>query len=110
MTEDFTGTSPASGSSAHLNLNAGQQAQQYSQNQNAFQPSFAQQQSQPSQGFQQPMQSQFQYPQSSQFGSNPDLQLISAKLDAIKAYLDTINQRLANLEQVARGDTGNRRW
>jgi hypothetical protein len=46
----------------------------------------------------------YQPPQTSQ-----DLQLVSAKLDAIKAYLDTINQRLANLENMARGHD-EKRW
>lgn len=32
---------------------------------------------------------------------NTDMQLISAKLDAIKALLDTLNQRVANLERIA---------
>ena len=39
-----------------------------------------------------------------------DLEIVSAKLDAIKAYLDTINQRLANLEQIARGEHEKKRW
>jgi hypothetical protein len=33
-----------------------------------------------------------------------DLELISAKLDALKASLDNLNQRLANLERIARGE------
>lgn len=31
-----------------------------------------------------------------------DLELISAKLDAIKALLESLNQRVANLERIAR--------
>ena len=31
-----------------------------------------------------------------------DLEVISAKLDAIKALLESLNQRLANLERIAR--------
>lgn len=30
-----------------------------------------------------------------------DIQLLSAKLDALKAILDNINQRLANIERIA---------
>jgi hypothetical protein len=33
-----------------------------------------------------------------------DFELISAKLDALKASLDSVNQRLANLERIARGE------
>ena len=33
-----------------------------------------------------------------------DLELISAKLDALKASLDSVNQRLANLERIAQGE------
>lgn len=34
-----------------------------------------------------------------------DLELISAKLDSVKATLDAVNQRLANLERIAAGET-----
>jgi hypothetical protein len=40
---------------------------------------------------------------------NKDLEVVSAKLDALKAYMDSINQRLANLERIAEGQSG-RRW
>jgi len=33
---------------------------------------------------------------------NKDLEIVSAKLDALKASLDSMNQRLANLEHIAR--------
>jgi len=36
--------------------------------------------------------------------SGTDMQVISAKLDAIRATLDSINQRVANLERVAYGE------
>jgi hypothetical protein len=71
--------------------------------QDASQPSFAQHQQQPVQHHQ--SQAEPNYPHQ----SNVDLQLVSAKLDAIKAYLDTINQRLSNIEQIARGEN-DRRW
>ncbi|MBD3249791.1 hypothetical protein GF336_07125 [Candidatus Woesearchaeota archaeon] len=51
-------------------------------------------QQQPRQQFQQ------QYPQ--QQVSSKDMELISAKLDALKSALDSMNQRLANLERIAR--------
>jgi len=46
----------------------------------------------------------YQAPQQPYYGANKDLELVSAKLDALKATLDTMNQRLANLERVAYGD------
>lgn len=33
-----------------------------------------------------------------------DIELLSAKLDALKALLENINQRLQNLERIARGE------
>ena len=36
-----------------------------------------------------------------QHGLNRDTDLILAKLDAIKANIENINQRLANLEKIA---------
>ncbi len=40
-----------------------------------------------------------------------ELEVISAKLDAIKATMDAINQRIANLERVAYGEQEQkRRW
>lgn len=34
--------------------------------------------------------------------TSKDIEIISAKLDAIKAMLDNLNQRIANLERIAR--------
>ena len=42
--------------------------------------------------------------QSSHNESHTELEVINAKLDAIKATMDAINQRLANLERLAYGD------
>jgi len=56
---------------------------------------------------QQPFMQQSQQP--SYGGSNRDLELVSAKLDALKASLDNINQRLAGLERVAYGEDEHRR-
>lgn len=33
-----------------------------------------------------------------------EYEILSAKMDALKAILDSINQRLENLERIARGD------
>lgn len=37
--------------------------------------------------------------------SSRDMEMINAKLDAIKANLESINQRIANLERIAYGET-----
>ncbi len=52
---------------------------------------------------------QQQQPQSYGYGYNKDLELISAKLDSLRATLDNINQRIANLERVAYGEDDRRR-
>ena len=38
------------------------------------------------------------------YGASKDLEVISAKLDALRSALESINQRLANLERIARGE------
>ncbi len=43
------------------------------------------------------------------YGANRDLDLVVAKLDALRATLENINQRLANLERVAYGEEETRR-
>src|SRR3989338_10175026 len=50
-----------------------------------------------------PQYNQYSPSQSHTSASSQEIQLISAKLDAIKAYLDTINQRLTNIENMSRG-------
>ncbi len=55
-------------------------------------------------------QPQFQQQQS--YGSqdtNAKMEVISSKLDAVRASLDSLNQRLANLEAIARGEEPRRR-
>jgi hypothetical protein len=80
----------------------GQYRQQYSQQQYPGQ-------------FQQPSFSRADYPgqqgfQSPQGYGNKDLEVVSAKLDALKAYMDSVNQRLANLERLAEQQSSGRRW
>lgn len=43
------------------------------------------------------------------YAQNKDMEIISAKLDYIRASLESINTRLANLERIARGEY-ERRW
>ena len=50
-----------------------------------------------------PYMQQQQQPQYN-YGQNRDLELVAAKLDALKATLENINQRLANIERLAYGD------
>ena len=39
-----------------------------------------------------------------------DIQLLSAKLDSLKAILDNINQRLANIERIAHESEAHERY
>ena len=55
------------------------------------------------QGMQQPQ--QVQQPQQMQQPQHErDYEVLNAKIDALKAILDSINQRLENIERIARGD------
>ena len=55
-----------------------------------------------------PFRAQFQPPFAQQmpqdYTTNKNLEVISSKLDALRASLDSINQRLANIEAIARGE------
>ena len=72
------------------------------------QPSFAQQPSFPPPSYSQPaMQSPRDYT------ADKNLEVISSKLDALRVAIESINQRLANLEAIARGEEDQRykrRW
>ncbi len=73
------------------------------------QPTFQQPPQQPS--FSAP--SQQPQMQSQDYATNKNLEVISSKLDALRAALDSINQRLANLEAIAKGEEQQRykrRW
>ena len=62
-------------------------------------PSFQQQPSfQPQTVFQQPSYT------SDNYIASKNLEVISSKLDALRASLESINQRLANIEAIARGE------
>ena len=46
-----------------------------------------------------------------QQGASPEIEVISAKLDAIKATMDSINQRLTNIERIANAEQEEKpRW
>ena len=70
-------------------------------------PSFQQTQ----QGFQTPsfqsqpvFQQQPSYNNNDNFIASKNLEVISSKLDALRATMESINQRLANIEAIARGE------
>ena len=72
-------------------------------------PSF-QQSSQGPQGFQtQPLFQQQPAYSNEDYINSKNLEVISSKLDALRAALDSINQRLANIEAIARGEQEDRR-
>ncbi len=66
-----------------------QQPQQNFQAQPSFQPQTFQQQS---------------YGAGDSYMNSKNLEVISSKLDALKANLESISQRLANIEAIARGE------
>ena len=71
-------------------------------------PSFQQQSYQQQPAFQQPS-----YTSDSNYIASKNLEVISSKLDALRVSLESINQRLANIEAIARGeqeDTRRRRY
>lgn len=71
-------------------------------------PSFQQTSFQPQPAFQQPS-----YSSSDSYIASKNLEVISSKLDALRVSLESINQRLANIEAIARGeqeDTRRRRY
>lgn len=88
--------SPGPSPDLGMGLDMGQPPQQPLQKypsfqQPSFQPSF-----QPQPAFQQPS-----YPNDM---ASKNLEIISSKLDALRASLESINQRLANIEAIARGE------
>lgn len=68
------------------------------------------QQPSPSMGFPQPAYPQPSYPgyqpryEPQQDMTSKNLEIISSKLDVLRASIESLNQRLANLEAIARGD------
>lgn len=50
------------------------------------------------------------YPTAPATGENKDLELISSKLDTLKALLNSLDQRMANLEQSAGVEKKQRLW
>ena len=65
--------------------------------QQSFQPNYS-----PPQQFGQPYQSQSYSDQN--YVNSKNLEVISSKLDALRASIDSMNQRLANIEAIARGE------
>ena len=87
------------GPSPDLGMGLEQQQQQPYQKYPSFQQSsFQPQPSFQSQAFQQPSY------QNDNYIASKNLEVISSKLDALRASLESINQRLANIEAIARGE------
>ena len=61
-------------------------------------PSFQQQ------GFQAPHQYSQSTSSNDSYIASKNLEVISSKLDALKATMDSLNQRVANIEAIARGE------
>ncbi len=73
--------------------------------QNWSQPVSPYSQQQPSSFFPQQSSPQIDAFQSSgSYAQSKQLEVISAKLDALKAAIDSLNQRLANIERIQQGD------
>lgn len=49
------------------------------------------------------------YPSAPDNNSSRDLEVLKAKMDAIQATLESLNQRFANIERFI-NDTGRKRW
>ena len=98
--QPFGNDNPAFGSDFGLGSGLGQQAM--GQSQGFGQPA--------SMGFPQPSFQQPSYPsyspryESQQDMTSKNLEIISSKLDALRASIESLNQRLANLEAIARGE------
>ena len=54
--------------------------------------------------------SEFSSPSQQENPMKKDLDLISSKLDYLKASIEAINQRLVNLEHLVRQEQQNKRW
>ena len=69
-------------------------------------PSFPQQQNFQAPSFQAPPSFQPSYPSPSNdnYIASKNLEIISSKLDALKASIDSLGQRVANIEAIARGE------
>lgn len=74
-------------------------------------PSFPPQQNFQAPNFQSPPSFQQAYPPASNdsYIASKNLEVISSKLDALKASIDSLNQRVANIEAIARGEQEDQR-
>ncbi|MAG91050.1 hypothetical protein CMO83_00065 [Candidatus Woesearchaeota archaeon] len=77
-----------------MGLDQGPQAQPFQKY-----PSF-----QPQPGFQQAPSFQPPAPSNDNYINSKNMEVISSKLDALRVSLDSINQRLSNIEAIARGE------
>lgn len=82
-------------------LGMGLEAQQPQQQPFQKYPSFQQNNFQPQPAFQASQQPSYQ---GDSYINSKNLEVISSKLDALRATMESINQRLANIEAIARGE------
>lgn len=94
------GLDAGAGPSPELGMGLEQQQQPWQKYPSFQQP---QQSFQPSPSLQQPSFQQPSY-QSDNYIASKNLEVISSKLDALRASLESVNQRLANIEAIARGE------
>ena len=90
-----TGPSPDLG----MGIDTSQTQQPFQKYPSFQQPGFQPQPSFQAQSFQQPSPST-----NDSYIASKNLEVISSKLDALKATLESVNQRLANIEAIARGE------
>lgn len=96
---DFsTGPSPDLGMGIEMPPQAQQPLQKYPSFQQPQQQGFQANSFQPQPVFQQPSMS------SDSYIASKNLEVISSKLDALRASLESMSQRLANIEAIARGE------
>ena len=85
-----------------MGMDAGQTQQPFQKYPSFQQQSF--QQNQPSPSFQSQSFQPQTFPANDNYIASKNLEVISSKLDALRVSMESINQRLANIEAIARGE------
>ena len=99
---DFTSSGPSA--DLGMGIDTGPQAPQqpYQKYPSFQQQSF--QQNQPAPSFQSQSFQPQTFPANDSYIASKNLEVISSKLDALRVSMESINQRLANIEAIARGE------
>jgi hypothetical protein len=104
------GADPSMGQAPNLGMNVPEYGQDLGlPNQGYNEPQFGQQLPASQFGQAPSMFQGYQQPAKPAFDVNKDMEVISAKLDSLRAYLDSINQRLANIERIAMNEEEKKR-